>query len=41
MTAIVSENEKKDILEKTEADDIIIKPINKLADLDLVFRYIK
>ena len=41
MTAIVSENEKKDILIKTGAEDIIIKPINKLADLDLVFQYIK
>ena len=41
MTAIVSEDQKKKILEKTGADDIIIKPINKLADLDLVFRYIQ
>ena len=41
MSAVVSENQKQNILEKTRAEDIIIKPINKLADLDLVFQYIK
>jgi CheY-like chemotaxis protein len=41
MSAVVSENQKRNILEKTQAEDIIIKPINKLADLDLVFQYIK
>jgi CheY-like chemotaxis protein len=41
MTAVVSENEKKSILEKTGAEDIIIKPIDTLADLDLVFQYMK
>jgi len=41
ISAIVSEKEKKDILKITEADDIIIKPIDKLADLDLLLRYLE
>ncbi|MFW9828333.1 MAG: PleD family two-component system response regulator [Candidatus Thorarchaeota archaeon] len=41
ISALVTEKEKKEILEKTNADDIIIKPIDKLADLDLILKKIK
>ena len=41
MTAIVKENNKGNILEKTGAEDIIIKPINKLAEFDLLLQYLK
>jgi len=41
ISAVVSENEKKNILTTTKADDIIIKPIDKLADLDVLFKYFK
>jgi len=41
ISAIVSENERKAILKSTGADDIIIKPIDKLADLDIIFEYLK
>jgi len=41
MSAIISVNNKRNILEKTGAEDIIIKPINKLADLELLFQYLK
>ncbi|TES93951.1 MAG: response regulator [Promethearchaeota archaeon] len=41
ISAVVSEKEKKEILTITEADDIIIKPIDKLADLDVILKYLK
>ena len=41
ISAVVSEKEKKDILIITGADDIIIKPIEKLADLDILLKYLK
>jgi CheY-like chemotaxis protein len=41
ISAVVSEKEIKEILTITEADDIIIKPIDKLADLDVLLRYLK
>lgn len=41
MTATISEKEKVEFLANTRADDIIIKPINELADLDLLFTYLK
>ncbi|MFX0105967.1 MAG: PleD family two-component system response regulator [Candidatus Hodarchaeota archaeon] len=41
ISAVVSENEKKEILTITGADDIIIKPIDRLSDLDLIFEYLK
>ncbi len=41
ISAVVSEKEKKEILTITEADDIIIKPIDKLADLDVLLKYLK
>ena len=40
ISAVVSEKEKKEILTITEADDIIIKPIDKLADLDALLKYL-
>jgi CheY-like chemotaxis protein len=41
ISAVISEKEKKEILSITEADDIIIKPIDKLADLDVLLKYLK
>ncbi len=41
ISAVVSEIEKREILTSTGADDIIIKPIDKLADLDILFKYLK
>ena len=41
MTATISEKEKEELLTITGADDIIIKPINKLADLDLILTKLK
>ncbi len=41
ISAVVSENKKKEILTTTGADGIIIKPIDKLADLDVIFKYLK
>lgn len=40
ISAVVSENEKKEILTTCSADDIIIKPIDKLADLDVLLKYL-
>ncbi len=40
ISAVVSEKEKEDILSSTGADDIIIKPIDKLADLDVLIKYL-
>jgi len=41
ISAIITESEKNEILESTLADDIIMKPIEKLTDIDVLFRYIK
>ncbi|MFX1329615.1 MAG: PleD family two-component system response regulator [Promethearchaeota archaeon] len=41
ISAVVSEKEKKEILTITGADEIIIKPIDKLAELDIIFKYFK
>lgn len=41
ISAVISEIEKKEILRYTGADDIIIKPIDKLEDLDVLFKYLK
>ena len=41
ISAVVTPPEKEKILESTLADDIIIKPIEKLKDLDILFKYIK
>ena len=40
ISAIITESEKKEVLESTLADYIIIKPIDKLTDLDILFKYI-
>ena len=40
ISAVVSETEKNKILTMTKADDIIIKPIDKLADLDVLLKYL-
>ncbi|MHA2037572.1 MAG: response regulator, partial [Promethearchaeota archaeon] len=39
ISAVVSEKEKKEVLTIAGADDIIIKPIDKLADLHVLFKY--
>ena len=41
ISAVVSEKKRKEILKNTEADDLIIKPIDKLADLDVLLKYLK
>jgi len=41
ISAVFSEKEKEKILTMTGADDIIFKPIDKLKDLDVLFKYIK
>jgi CheY-like chemotaxis protein len=41
ISAVVSEKEKNEILSITEADKIIIKPIDKLVDLDVLLKYLK
>jgi len=41
ISAVFSENKKKEILTNTGADDIIFKPIDKLKDLDVLFKYLK
>jgi len=41
ISAVISEQEKTQVLEITLANDIIIKPIDKLNDLDVLFKYIK
>ncbi|MFW9973547.1 MAG: PleD family two-component system response regulator [Candidatus Odinarchaeota archaeon] len=41
ISAVVSDKEKKEILTITRAEDIIIKPIDRLADLDIIFKFLK
>ncbi|MFX1428251.1 MAG: PleD family two-component system response regulator [Promethearchaeota archaeon] len=41
ISAVVSKNKKQEILTKTGAEDIIIKPIDKLADLNVLLKYVK
>ncbi|MFX1436475.1 MAG: response regulator [Promethearchaeota archaeon] len=41
ISAVVSKNKKQEILTNTGAEDIIIKPIEKLADLHILFKYLK
>ena len=41
ISAAFSEKEKKEILISTGADDIIFKPIDRLKDLDVLFKYLK
>ena len=41
ISAVCFEKEKKEILTETGADDIIFKPIDRLKDLDVLFKYLK
>jgi CheY-like chemotaxis protein len=41
ISAVFSEKEKAEILANTGAEDIIFKPIDKLKDLDVLFKYLK
>ena len=41
ISAVVSEHNKREIMIKTGADDIIIKPINKLSDLHVLLKYLE
>ncbi|MFW9948968.1 MAG: response regulator [Candidatus Thorarchaeota archaeon] len=41
ISAVVSKIEKQDIMNYTGANDIIVKPIDKLADLNVIFKYLK
>ena len=41
ISAVAFGKDKEEILNKTDADDIIFKPIDRLKDLDLLFKYIK
>lgn len=41
ISAIVSMDKKQEIIEKTRAENIIIKPIEKLTDLHILFKYLK
>jgi CheY-like chemotaxis protein len=41
ISAVINPPEKERILKSTLADDIIIKPIEKLKDLDVLFKYLK
>ncbi|NVM35795.1 MAG: response regulator [Candidatus Lokiarchaeota archaeon] len=41
ISAAFSKKEKKEILIKTGADDIIFKPISRLKDLNVLFKYLK
>jgi len=41
ISTVVSEKEKKDVLTIAGADDIILKPIDKLTDLDVLFKFLK
>lgn len=40
MTAFISKLKKHDFLKYTQADDVIIKPINTLADLNIILEYV-
>ena len=41
ISAVFSEKEKENVLASTGAVDIIFKPIDKLKDLDVIFKYLK
>lgn len=41
ISAAVSEKERENVLVYTKADDIIFKPIDRLRELDVVFKYLK
>ena len=41
ISAVFAQKEKEQILRSTGADDIIFKPIDKLKELDVLFKYLK
>jgi hypothetical protein len=41
ISAAFSEKEKQEVLAQTKADEIIFKPIDRLKDLDVVFKHLK
>lgn len=41
ISAAFSEKEKQEVLASTGADEIILKPIDKLKELDVLFKYLK
>ena len=41
ISAVVSKNDKQEIMDHTGAEDIITKPIEKLTDLNIVFNYLE
>ena len=41
ISAAFSEKEKQEVLASTKADEIIFKPIDKLSELDVLFKYLK
>ncbi|MHA2290001.1 MAG: response regulator [Promethearchaeota archaeon] len=41
ISAAFSEKEKQEVLARTKADEIIFKPIERLNELDVVFKYLK
>jgi len=41
ISAAFSEKEEEEILTDTGADEIIFKPIDRLNDLDVIFKYLK
>jgi CheY-like chemotaxis protein len=41
ISAVVSKNDKQEIMDHTGAEDIITKPIGKLTDLNVVFNYLE
>ncbi|NHJ20901.1 MAG: response regulator [Candidatus Lokiarchaeota archaeon] len=41
ISAAVSEKERHEVLARTKADDIIFKPIDRLKELDIMFKHLK
>ncbi|MFX0007504.1 MAG: PleD family two-component system response regulator [Candidatus Hermodarchaeota archaeon] len=41
ISAVVAKTRKQEILNKTEADEIIFKPIDNLSDLHILFKFLK
>lgn len=41
ISAAFSKKEKQDVLERSKADEIIFKPIDRLKELDVVFKHLK
>ena len=41
ISAVFPETEKEELLTNTGADEVIFKPIDKLSDLDVIYKYTK